>query len=78
MVVVVAIGSVPSQHVPRHPLPVRRVRGLPGVAVIVLELDDERFRAAIGEASDGCLGEVLEAGPRGRSGRRITTPHTLW
>jgi 2-octaprenylphenol hydroxylase len=36
----------------------------PERAAQLLELDDERFRAAIGEASDGCLGEVLEAGPR--------------
>ena len=30
----------------------------------LLAADDERFRAAVAEASDGCLGEVLEAGPR--------------
>jgi 2-octaprenylphenol hydroxylase len=30
----------------------------------LLALDDERFRAAVAEASDGCLGEVLAAGPR--------------
>lgn len=36
----------------------------PDHAAALLEADDESFRAAVGEASDGCLGEVLEAGPR--------------
>ncbi|WP_346765528.1 UbiH/UbiF/VisC/COQ6 family ubiquinone biosynthesis hydroxylase [Thioalkalivibrio sp. XN8] len=36
----------------------------PERAAQLLELDDERFRAAVAEAGDGCLGEVLEAGPR--------------
>ena len=30
----------------------------------LLAMDDESFRIAVAEAADGCLGEVLEAGPR--------------
>ena len=36
----------------------------PAHAEELLAADDEMFRAAVAEASDGCLGEVLEAGPR--------------
>jgi 2-polyprenylphenol 6-hydroxylase len=36
----------------------------PEHAAALLGADDESFRAAVGEAADGCLGEVLEAGPR--------------
>jgi 2-polyprenylphenol 6-hydroxylase len=36
----------------------------PERAEAVLAADDEHFRAAVTEASDACLGEVLEAGPR--------------
>jgi 2-polyprenylphenol 6-hydroxylase len=36
----------------------------PAHAEALLAADDETFRAAVAEASDGCLGEVLEAGPR--------------
>lgn len=36
----------------------------PERAAALLATDDESFRAAVGEAADGCLGEVLEAGPR--------------
>lgn len=36
----------------------------PERAEALLAADDEGFRAAVAEASDGCLGEVLEAGPR--------------
>jgi len=37
----------------------------PARAEALLAADDEAFRAAVAEASDGCLGEVLAAGPRG-------------
>jgi 2-octaprenylphenol hydroxylase len=30
----------------------------------LLEMDEDSFRAAVAEASDGCLGEVVAAGPR--------------
>ena len=30
----------------------------------LLDMDEESFRAAVAEASDGCLGEVVAAGPR--------------
>jgi 2-polyprenylphenol 6-hydroxylase len=33
-------------------------------AETLLALDDESFRAAVAQASDGCLGEMLESGPR--------------
>lgn len=36
----------------------------PGRIETLLAADDEAFRAAVEEASDGCLGEMLEAGPR--------------
>jgi 2-octaprenylphenol hydroxylase len=36
----------------------------PARAETLLAADDESFRTAVAEASDGCLGEVLEAGPR--------------
>lgn len=36
----------------------------PEHAEALLAADDESFRAAVGAASDGCLGDVLEAGPR--------------
>jgi 2-octaprenylphenol hydroxylase len=36
----------------------------PERAAQLLEMDDESFRAAVAEASDGCLGEMLDAGPR--------------
>lgn len=36
----------------------------PERAAELLAEDDEGFRAAVAEAADGCLGEVLEAGPR--------------
>ena len=36
----------------------------PEHAESLLALDDESFRIAVAEAADGCLGEVLEAGPR--------------
>jgi 2-polyprenylphenol 6-hydroxylase len=36
----------------------------PEQAAALLAADDESFRAAVAEASAGCLGDVLEAGPR--------------
>jgi 2-polyprenylphenol 6-hydroxylase len=36
----------------------------PENADALLAADDETFRAAVARAADGCLGEVLEAGPR--------------
>lgn len=36
----------------------------PARAEALLAADDQEFRAAVAEAADGCLGEVLEAGPR--------------
>jgi 2-polyprenylphenol 6-hydroxylase len=36
----------------------------PARAEDLLGADDETFRAAVAKASDGCLGDVLEAGPR--------------
>jgi 2-polyprenylphenol 6-hydroxylase len=36
----------------------------PSNAEALLAAEDESFRAAVTKASDGCLGEVLEAGPR--------------
>jgi len=36
----------------------------PQKAEALLAADDEAFRIAVAEASDGCLGQVLEAGPR--------------
>lgn len=36
----------------------------PARAELLLAADDEGFCAAVSEAADGCLGEVLEAGPR--------------
>lgn len=36
----------------------------PAQAESLLAMDEEAFRAAVAEASDGCLGQVLESGPR--------------
>lgn len=36
----------------------------PAHAAELLAADDAHFRAAVAKASDGCLGDVLEAGPR--------------
>lgn len=36
----------------------------PAQAETLLAADDETFRAMVARASDGCLGDVLEAGPR--------------
>ena len=36
----------------------------PAAAEALLAMDDEAFHAAVAEASDGCLGQVLESGPR--------------
>lgn len=59
---------LPEGPIALLPLPGGRVSIVwsttPARAEALLAADDQEFRAAVAEAADGCLGEVLEAGPR--------------